>query len=745
MISSLESNNKTFKPVDYVNPDIGGMSHLLVPTLPLVHLPNSMMRISRQPRGYDQERIIHFPINLISHRMAAVGRIMTTSGEININPDSWSSTYDHDFEETKPYHYSVLLEDHDIDLELTAKEHSAFYQFQNKSNNNLNLFIQTVNTGQLEFFPNDKEIKGFEIVSGVKVYFCIKLRGDVKQFGAFKSGERYDDQLEIKGDQVGLFLSLTLPEHQYFKLRLGISYISIQEAVTHLNNELPDWDFEPIVKENKEVWNQALRKIKVEGGSDNQKAAFYTALYRCLERMVTISENGQYYSSYDDSIHDDEGKSFYVDDWAWDTFRAQHPLQILINPQKQINKLNSYMKMYEQSGSIPLFPTLTGDLGGMNGNHPSAIFCDAYIKGMKNIDIEKAYEGLKKRQLESTMLPWRNGPLTELDEFYHEKGYYPALKVGQKEHVVEVDDLEKRQSVSVTLGHCYDDWCLAMLARDLGRKEDYEFFLKRAANYKNLYDPEIGFFAPRADDGEWVRPFDPKLSGGFGGRDYFAENNAWTYLFDVQHDIQGLIKLLGGKQKFIEKLDALFTEDCGTRKSTYLAQFPDATGLVGQFAMGNEPSLHIPYLYNYAGAPWKTQKRIRMLMDLWFTNSPFGMCGDEDGGGISSFYIFSAMGFYPVTPGSPYYNIGSPLFSKTVIDLGTGKSFSIEAKNCSKQNKYIQCAYLNGKNLTNPYFTHDDIANGGNLVLEMGARPNYEWGRESEGPYSMSSNEKESS
>ncbi len=333
----------------------------------------------------------------------------------------------------------------------------------------------------------------------------------------------------------------------------------------------------------------------------------------------------------------------------------------------------------------------------------------------------KTYEGLKKRALESTMLPWRNGPLTELDEFYHKKGYYPALKVGQKEHVAEVDKLENRQCVSVTLGHSYDDWCLAMLARDLGRKDDFDFFLKKAANYKNLFDPEIGFFAPRSDDGEWVRPFDPKLSGGFGGRDYFAENNAWTYLFDVQHDVQGLIHLLGGKEKFIKKLDALFTEDCGTRKSTYLAQFPDATGLVGQFAMGNEPSLHIPYLYNYAGMPWKTQKRIRMLMDLWFTNSPFGMCGDEDGGGISSFYVFSAMGFYPVTPGSPYYNIGSPIFSNIEIDLGEGNFFSIEAKNCSKQNKYIQSAELNGKELKNPYFAHDDIAQRGQIEIRDGS------------------------
>ncbi len=702
-----------------------------------------MVRISRQPQGYDQEKITHFPINIVSHRMAAVGRLMVTNGEINTNFDSWHSAYDHDFEETKPYHYSVLLEDHDIGLDLTTTEHTVFYQFKSNSHNKINLYLQTLNNGQIEFSPEDKTINGFELVSGVKVYFYLEIHDTVEKFGTFQAEHHFDDQLNIEGDQAGLYLTIAAPANHPVKLKLGISYISSEKAVNHLNKELPDWDFESILLKNRDVWNQALSKIKFEGGSDNEKSAFYTALYRCLERMVNISENDQYYSSYDDAIHEDNGSNFYVDDWAWDTYRAQHPLQILINPQEQINKLNSYIKMYEQSGSIPLFPTLTGDLGCMNGNHPSAIISDAHIKGMKGFDIEKAYEGLKKRALESTMLPWRNGPLTELEEFYHKNGYYPALKPGQKEHVAEVDELENRQSVSVTLGHSYDDWCLAMLARELGRTEDFEFFFKKAANYKKLFDPKIGFFAPRADDGSWVRIFDPKLSGGFGGRDYFTENNAWTYLFDVQHDVQGLIQLLGGKEKFISKLDALFTENCGTRKSTYLAQFPDATGLVGQFAMGNEPSLHIPYLYNYAGVPWKTQKRIRMLMDLWFTNSPFGMCGDEDGGGISSFYVFSAMGFYPVTPGSPYYNIGSPIFSNIEMDLGEGNYFSIESKNCSKQNKYIQSAQLNGKKLNNPYFSHDDIANGGNLILEMGPRPNYEWGKNSDGPYSMSSEEKD--
>ena len=737
------TNNKVKKkqPVDLVNPDIGGMAHLLVPTLPLVHLPNSMMRIARQPQGYDKEYISYFPVNIISHRMGTAGKIMITSGEVNTDPETWKSACDHDFESTHPYSYSVLLEDHDISLDLTATAHAAFYQFHSKKDTPLNLYFQVQKEGCIHIIPEKKMIRGFDNIGGIKIYFIIVIENAIEQYGTFHGEQRLDNQDRIEGQNAGGYISFSGKADQLLRLKLAVSYLSIEQAERHLSSEIPDWGFEELVSENRLVWSKALDKIKISGGSENERAAFYTALYRCLERMVNISEEGRYFSCYDNSVHNDEGDAFYVDDWAWDTYRAQHPLQILLNPNEQRNKIKSYLRIFEQSGSIPLFPTVIGDLACMNGNHPSAIVADAWFKGIRDFDVEKLYEGLKKRQLESTMLPWCNGPATELDEFHHKNGYFPALRSDQQEWVKEVDDFEKRQSVAVTLGHSYDDWCLAMLARELGRQDDYDLFLKKSDNYKNLFDPESGFFAPRDHDGNWIRPFDPKFGGGFGGRDYYAENNAWTYLFDVQHDVQGLIQLLGGKEKFIARLDALFTEECGIRKSTYFAQFPDATGLIGQFAMGNEPSLHIPYLYNYAGAPWKTQKRIRMLMDLWFTNSPFGMCGDEDGGGISSFYVFSSMGFYPVTPGAPYYAIGSPLFDTVEIDLGGGKYFVIEANNSSKQNKYIQRAELNGKKLENPYFSHNDIANGGKLTLEMGPRPNYDWGKESEGPYSKSSDE----
>jgi predicted alpha-1,2-mannosidase len=412
----------------------------------------------------------------------------------------------------------------------------------------------------------------------------------------------------------------------------------------------------------------------------------------------------------------------------WDTYRAAHPLQALINPETEGLKIQSFIRMYEQSGWMPSFPILFGDNPCMNGHHSAAIIADAFFKGIRNFDINKAYEGLRKNALDATMLPWRNGPMCSLDSFYVKMGYYSALNPGEKETVPLVHPFEKRQAVAITLGHSYDDWCLAQLAKALNKQADYEYFLKRAHNYINLFNTETGFFAPRTADGNWVKDFDPKFSGGLGNRDYYDENNGWTYLWDVQHDISGLINLLGGREKFVKRLDQLFIEPLGKWKPDYLQQMPDATGQVGQFVMGNEPSLHIPYLYNYAGVPWKTQQRVRMLLDTWFTNSPFGIPGDEDGGGLSAFVVFSSMGIYPVTPGIPVFNICSPVFKDVLIKLQNNKTFRIKAAGSDRQNKFIQSATLNGQEWKKPWFRWDDIKNGGELILEMGSRPNYKWG-----------------
>ena len=342
--------------------------------------------------------------------------------------------------------------------------------------------------------------------------------------------------------------------------------------------------------------------------------------------------------------------------------------------------------------------------------------------------METAYNACKASLTEKSLLPWKRIPNTELDLFYHEKGYFPALLPGEEEYVKAVHHHEKRQPIAVTLGTCYDDWCLSRIAKELGRDDDYNYFLNRSYNYRNVYNPETAFFHPRDKEGKFIEPFDYRYSGGQGARNYYAENNGWIYRWDVPHNIADLIKLMGSPQNFIRNLDRTFCEPLGKNKYTFYVQLPDHTGNVGQFSMANEPSLHIPYLYNYAGEPWKTQKRIRRLLNQWFRNDLMGVPGDEDGGGMTAFVVFSAMGFYPVTPGLPIYNIGSPLFEHIKIDLGNGALFEIEARNCSKENKYIQSAKLNGEKWDKPWFSHDDIKDGGKLVLIMGDKANESWG-----------------
>jgi predicted alpha-1,2-mannosidase len=337
------------------------------------------------------------------------------------------------------------------------------------------------------------------------------------------------------------------------------------------------------------------------------------------------------------------------------------------------------------------------------------------------------------------MLPWRRGALTSLDRIYFEKGFFPALAAGEAETVPEVTP-ERRQAVSVTLENSYDDWCVAQLAKALGKESDEAYFGKLAHNYEKVFNPAIGFMAPRSAEGQWVEHFDPKLGGGQGGRDYFTEMDSWVYTFSVQHDVAGLIHSFGGRDAFNERLDRLFVEQYGTSKYQFLDQFPDATGLVGLYAQGNEPSFHVPYLYDFSGQPWKTQRRVRELMDLWYGDGPLGIPGDDDGGATSSWYVFSAIGFYPVCPGSPVFEIGSPIFAKSTIQLGDGKEFTIIANHVSARNKYIQSAQLNGKPLEKPWFQQSDIANGGTLILEMTDQPNVNWGSAPEdAPPSMSS------
>jgi predicted alpha-1,2-mannosidase len=720
---------KITEPVDLVNPNIGGISQLLETTVPLVNLPNSMMRIHRLPGNYQSEKIKGFPFILCGHRNGTAGLIIPTGGKMKSDPELWQSYYDHDYEVCTPYYYSVWLQDPDINLELTVAEKASFYRIQWNKNDRKNLMMSVNTTGLIKVIDNNT-VEGYEVYQDrIKVYFYMKTEQSFESDSIWDSSHNSQTGAgKVEGTRPCIALTFHLQSKAKTGVKMGVSFVDAGQARKNLEKDIPDWDFESVRKKGRERWNDALGKIEVNGGTADQKTVFYTALYRTYERMVNISEDGRYYSGFDDKIHADNDTAFFVDDWMWDTYRASHPLHAMINPDMEGLKIQSYVRMYEQGGWMPSFPILFGDNPCMNGHHSAAIIADAYFKGIRNFDIQKAYEGLRKNAMEATMLPWRNGTMCSLDSFYLGHGYYPALNPGEKETVAMVHPFEKRQAVAITLAHSYDDWCLAQLAKALNKTDDYDYFLKRSHNYSNLFNPVTGFFAPRTADGSWVKDFDPKFSGGLGNRDYYDENNGWTYLWDVQHDVAGLIGLLGGRDKFIGKLDQLFIEPLGKWKPDYLQQMPDATGQVGQFVMGNEPSLHIPYLYNYAGAPWKTQQRVRMLLDTWFTNSPFGIPGDEDGGGLSGFVVFSSMGFYPVTPGLPVFNIGSPVFTDISVKLKNNKIFKIVAAGSDRQNKYIQSAKLNGKQWNKPWFSWDDIKDGGVLVLEMGMRPNYTWG-----------------
>jgi predicted alpha-1,2-mannosidase len=724
----ISCSHNRLTPIDFVNPNIGGISQLLVTTVPLVSLPNSMMRIHRLPGNYQAEKIDGFPFIVCGHRTGNSGLLMPTAGKISYDSKDWQSYYDHDYEVCTPNYYSVWLEDPDINLQLAVGEKSSYYQIAWNRNDQKNLMLSVTTVGAVKVI-DDNTVEGYEVYEDkVKVYFYLKSDKSFKVDHIRDSDNETVDTSATEAAKPTLSLIFIVDAREKVGVKMGISYIDGEQARRNLEKDIPDWNFEFLRSEGRKRWNDALSKIEVEGGTPDQKTVFYTALYRTYERMVNISEDGRYYSGYDNLIHNDNDTAFYTDDWMWDTYRAAHPLHAMINPGLESLKIQSYVRMYEQGGWMPSFPVLFGDTPCMNGHHSAAIIADAYFKGIRNFDIEKAYEGLRKNAMQATMLPWRNGPMCSLDTFYLEKGYYPALNAGEKETVPAVHPFEKRQAVAITLGHSYDDWCLAQLAKALNKESDYEYFLKRSHNFYNLFNHETGFFEPRTADGSWVKDFDPKFSGGLGNRDYYDENNGWTYLWDVQHDVGGLINLLDGREKFIERLDQLFIEDLGKWKPDYLQQMPDATGQVGLFVMGNEPSLHIPYLYNYAGAPWKTQKRVRMLLDTWFTDSPFGIPGDEDGGGLSGFVVFSSIGIYPVTPGIPVFNICSPVFTDVSIKLQNNKTFRIIAKESSKQNKYIRQATLNGKSWDKPWLSWDDMKDGGVLELEMDSRPNIQWG-----------------
>lgn len=715
--------------LSYVDPTIGNVAPLLQPTRPTIQLPNQMMRMYPLRADHIDDQITGFPLIVVSHRLGEAFCIKPLCEEPK--PGSWKKrlTYDHDLEVTRPWFYETWLVDQEVTVAFVPGKKAGIFRFVFPQNSKeKTLLFNNCNNGPSQFtFPSTSELTGMETYHGnIKVY----LYGRFSSTGA--TGIVQNDAVvpsqTIEGANSRCFIKFNTATTDTIEFRYAISYISAEQARKNYDAEVKQTSFAQLKSAGEAAWEKVLGRIQVQGGTLAQKRSFYTALYRCMERMVDITEDGKYYSGFDNKIHTTENnRPFYVDDWTWDTYLAHHPLRTILDPAQEEDMLNSYVNMYSQSGWMPTFPVLFGDHACMNGFHSSVMFLDGYRKGLKRFGVAKAFEGMYRNSTQATMLPWRNGPKNDLDEVYYHKGYFPALKLDETETNTAVHAFEKRQAVAVTLGASYDDWAVGQLARELGRTTEYSLMKQRSANYKNLWNSKVEMFLPRDAAGNWIM-IDPKFDGGKGGRDYYDENNGWTYLWQVQQDLPGLMNLLGGKQGFENKLDQLFREPLGRNKNDWWYKFPDATGLVGQYSMGNEPSFHIPYLYNLTNSPWKTQKRIRFLLDLWFKDNLFGIPGDEDGGGMSAFVVFSSLGFYPLTPGRPIYTIGSPVFERAVINLPNGKQFTLIAENCSVVNKYIQRASFDGKELNTPWFTHQQLVNGGTLQLVMGPKPNKQWG-----------------
>ncbi len=739
-------NKKT--PVDYVNLYIGTINPKTRGTTPVIKVPGGAVGLfpTFTPGVEDMylaDRIFGFPVGFAN--------LMINTGEIKTGAKENASKFDHDLETATPYYYQVVLEDPDINTEFTITNNTFFFRFTLPENKTSNITLTMSGNSSFEIKDN-KAIEGWSSFSRSRSniqstenrnYFYAELNESFNTCGTWRNDTITPESRSATGRGIGFYVSYPSSRNKILEIKIGVSQNSIDEARSFIDKEIALLSFDQVKKRAKELWNNELNLIKVKGGTEKQRTIFYSTLHRTRSlRMGNV----------------------------WDTYRCAYPLQTLIKPEETLKAIKDFITRYEMTGWLP-------SSGAMIGHHSTAVIVDSYMKGLRDFDVNKAYEGMRKNAMEATMIPWRDaGYITELEQCYFDKGYYPALtvredfkvsaqersrgnqrvnedpflrmpyqvrwlpEVGVREWVKEVDGHHRRQSVSVTLEHAYDDWCLALMAKELGKEDDYRLFMKRAYNYQNVFNPAIGMMAPKTADGDWVEPFDPKLSGGFAGEAYFAEANSWIYTWHVQHDVQGLINLMGGRENFLNKLNALFLEGCKVDKLTFLGQFPDMTGLIGMYCQGNEPSFHIPYFYNYAGQPWMTQYRVRQIMDLWYDSTPFGLSGDEDGGAMSSWYVFTSMGFYPTCPGRPIYDIGSPIFEKTVINVGNGNSFIIEAKNVSAQNKYIQSATINGNPLNKPWIEHADIVKGGKLILLMGPRPNKNWGSSPDAaPPSMSS------
>ena len=624
--------------------------------------------------------------------------------------DKRKSTFTHQHEQARPGYYQVLLKDEKIQAELTASVHVGVHRYTCSDGDQLKLWLDldhSANKGswnrriiqsQLRMV-SPTVVEGYRIITGWaklrKIYFHLEFSQPVLSNQLYDGNRMYENTPVINGTELRGLFCFDKKWNKELICKVALSPVSIENARLNMATEVPGWDFEYIARAAETSWEKELKKIIIQG-TDLQKKIFYTALYHTMVQPNTMSDvNGEYMASDYVTRSVAKGEVHYSTFSLWDTFRAAHPLYTLIHTHRIPDFVKSMMRQYDYYGYLPVWQLWGQDNYCMIGNHSIPVIVDAVLKGVAGVDEEKAYEAV----FNSSIVSHPNSPF----EVWEKYGYMP-------ENI-------QTQSVSITLEQAFDDLCVAQLAKRLGKEKDYNHFMKRSAFYRNLFNSKTGFFQPKNDKGEWIEPFDPYKYGANGGYP-FTEGNAWQYFWYVPQNIPDLISLTGGNKAFVAKLDTFFTVSYQSG-----ALNDNASGFVGQYAHGNEPSHHVAYLYACAGEPWKTQKYVAYIMNELYTDSSSGYAGNDDCGEMSAWYVFGALGFYPVNPVSGEYVIGTPMLEEAVIQLPDRKTFTVKAPRKEDNEVYICSMKLNGEKYTKNYITHQDIMKGGILEFVMTASP----------------------
>jgi len=703
-------------PVDYVNPFIGtgGHGH----TYPGAVAPFGFVQLSPDTRltGWDGCSGYHYSDDRIygfSHtHLSGTGvsdyadvLLMPRTGDVvwqNGYPDTtgYFSHFSKEDEKASPGYYAVELDDYEIEVELTATAHVGFhkYKFEEPNNNHIILDLKHRDKVIDAWIKkvSDTEIEGLRRSSGWArdqyVYFVIQFSEPIISYEIITNDRINSEGEEFSGED--LKAAFHFDDVNGIKVKVGLSAVDVDGARKNIESEVPGWDFEQVHKDVRKEWAKELNKIQVKGGEYDDRVSFYTALYHNMIVPNIFTDVDGRYRGHDGKIHNAGKNPQYTIFSLWDTYRATHPLYTLIDQKRTNDFIHSFLRIYQQGGRLPVWELAGNETDCMIGYHSVPVITDAIMKGIGDFDKQLALEAMQHS--------------ANLDHF--------GLDAYRQMGCISIE--AEHESVSKTLEYAFDDWCIAQTAKHIGNDAVYYPFIERAQFYKNLFDPKTKFFRAR-ENGGWFDPFDPREVNF-----HHTEANAWQYTFYVPQDVQGMIDLMGGDEAFSRKLDSLFTVE---NKTTGRHQV-DITGLIGQYAHGNEPSHHVAYLYNYAGKPWKTQERVREIMRKFYKNAPDGLAGNEDCGQMSAWYVLSAMGIYPVNPADGVFAIGSPIFDEVTLNLENGKTFTYKAKNNSEENVYVNSLSLNGNQYEKSYITFNDIMSGGQLIYKMNNEPNKEFG-----------------